>query len=570
MKRFLVISGIIVGVLLLVIIAVPLFINVDSFRPDLEKKLSAALNRQVHIGKLDASLLSGGASASDITIADDPAFNKDPFLKAASVKVGVQLMPLIFSKQLKVTSLTIQKPDITLLKNAAGKWNYSTLGATAEAQKTPQEPTGKATGKPAPEPSGKSTPDISVDKFEIAGGTVRIGHSSGHSAGKESIYQNVNLVAHNISATSAMPFTLSAGLPAGGTLNLEGQAGPLNPTDSSKSPLDAKITLKHADLAATGFVDPSSGVGGILDFDGQVKSDGHKLHSEGNAKAADLRVIKGGQPAKQPVALDYKSDYALDSDTGTINANLHTGNSVTNASGTLNAKGEDTLANLKIVGKNMAVNDVEGLLPAFGVVLPSGSSLQGGNINMDLNATGPLDRLVIDGPLKIEGTHLSGYNLGSKLGAIAAFSGNKSGTDTLIQTFSSALRVAPEGIKADNIVLDVPSLGMVTGNGVIAGDNSLDFKMLVKLSGAANNLLGSLTGASASAQSKGLPFLITGKTSNPVFRPALGGAVAGDLQNSLLQAVQGKGNKTDGQQNQKPNLQDALGGLLGKKKKPQQ
>jgi AsmA protein len=563
MKRLLVISGIIVGVLLLVIIAVPLFINVDSFRPDLEKKLSAALNRQVHIGKLDASLLSGGASASDITIADDPAFNKGPFLKAASVKVGVQLMPLIFSKQLKVTSLTIQKPDITLLKNAAGKWNYSTLGATA--QKSPSE-----SSKPAPEPSGKSTPDISVDKFEIAGGTVRVGHSSGHSAGKESVYQNVNLVAHNISATSAMPFTLSAGMPGGGTLNLEGQAGPLNPTDSAKSPLDAKIKLNHADLAATGFVDPSSGVGGILDFDGQVKSDGRKLHSEGKAKASDLRVVKGGQPAKQPVALDYKSDYALDSDTGTINANLHTGNSVTNASGTLSAKGEDTLANLKIVGKNMAVNDVEGLLPAFGVVLPSGASLQGGNINMDLNATGPLDRLVIDGPLKIEGTHLSGYNLGSKLGAIAAFTGNKSGTDTLIQTFSSALRVAPEGIKADNIVLDVPSLGIVTGNGVISGDNSLDFKMLVKLSGTANNLLGSLTGASASAQSKGLPFLIMGKTSNPVFRPAIGGAVAGDLQNSLLQAVQGnKGNKTDGQQ-QKPNLQDALGGLLGKKKKPQQ
>ncbi|MGZ4896747.1 MAG: AsmA family protein [Candidatus Angelobacter sp.] len=555
MKRLLVISGIVVGVLLLVIIAVPLFINVDSFRPDLEKKLSAALNRTVHIGKLDASLLSGGASASDITIADDPAFNKGPFLKASSVKVGVQLMPLIFSRQLKVTSLTVQKPDITLLKNAAGKWNYSTLGATAQAQKT------------APEPSGKA-PDISVEKFEIAGGTVRVGHSSGHAAGKESVYQNVNLVAHNISAQSAMPFTLSAGMPGGGTLNLEGQAGPLNPTDSAKSPLDARITLKHADLGATGFVDPSSGVGGILDFEGQVKSDGHKLHSEGNAKAADLRVIKGGQPAKQPIALDYKSDYALDSDTGMINANLHAGNSLTNASGTLSAKGEDTLANLKIVGKNMAVNDVTGLLPAFGVVLPAGASLQGGNVNMDLNATGPLDRLVITGPLNITGTHLSGYNLGSKLGAIAAFTGNKGSTDTLIQTFSSALRVAPEGIKADNIVLDVPSLGTVTGNGVIAGDNSLDFKMNVKLSGTANNLLGSLTGGAASAQSKGLPFLIQGKTSNPVFRPALGGAVAGNLQESLLQAVQGKGSKTDGQQ--KPDLKDALGGLLGKKKKPQQ
>jgi AsmA protein len=555
MKRLLVISGIVVGVLLLVIIAVPLFINVDSFRPDLEKKLSAALNRQVHIGKLDASILSGGASASDITIADDPAFNKDPFLKASSVKVGVQLMPLIFSKQLKVTSVTIQKPDITLLKNAAGKWNYSTLGATAQ--------------KTAPEPSGKA-PDVSVDKFEIAGGTVRVGHSSGHSAGKESVYQNVNLVAHNISAQSAMPFTLSASMPGGGAMTLEGQVGPLNPSDSAKSPLDAKITLKHTDLGATGFVNPSSGVGGILDFDGQVKSDGHKLHSEGTAKAAELRLVKGSQPAKQPINLDYKSDYALDSDTGTINANLHTGNSLTNATGTLSAKGEDTLANLKIVGKNMAVNDVAGLLPALGVVLPSGASLQGGNINMDLNASGPLDRLVVDGPLKIEGTHLSGYNLASKLGAIAAFTGNKGSTDTLIQTFSSALHVAPEGMKADNIILDVPSLGVVTGNGVIAGNNSLNFKMLVKLSGAANNLLGSLTSGGSSAASKGLPFLIEGTTSNPVFRPALGSAVTGNLQDSLLNAVQGnKGTKTDGQQ-QKPGLQDALGGLLNKKKKPQQ
>jgi len=556
MKRFLVIAAIVVGILLLIVIAVPLFINVDSFRPDLEKKISAALNRTVHIGKLDASLLSGGATASDITIEDDPAFNKGPFLKASSVKVGVQLMPLIFSKQLKVTSLTVQKPDITLLKNAAGKWNYSTIGAGPQQK--------------SPEPSGKSAPDVSVDKFEIADGTVRVGHSSGHAAGKESVYQNVNLVAHNISAHSAMPFTLSVAMPGGGKMDLDGQAGPLNPADSAKSPLDAKLTLKHVDLGATGFVDASSGIGGTLDFDGQVKSDGHKIHSEGKANAEGLRVVKGGQPAKQPVALDYKSDYSLDSENGNINANLHTGNSLTNASGTLNAKGEDTLANLKIVGKNMAVNDVQGLLPAFGVVMPSGATLQGGNINMDLTAEGPLDRLVINGPLNITGTHLTGYNLGSKLGALAAFSGNKSSTDTLIQTFSSALRVAPEGIKADNIVLDVPSLGTLTGNGVIAGDNSLDFKMLLKLSGGASNMLGSLTGLSGSAQSKGLPFLIEGKTSNPVFRPALGGAVAGGLQDSLLGAVGGNKGKTDAQGQQKPDLKDALGGLFGKKKKPQQ
>ena len=559
MKRFLIISGIIVAVLLLLVVLVPLFVNVDSFRPELEKKLSAALNRNVQIAKLDASILSGGASASDITIADDPAFNKGPFLRASSVKVGVELIPLIFSRQLKVTSITVQKPEITLLKNSAGKWNYSTLGAKKE--------------KNSADSSGKAAPEVSVGKFEIADGTVRVGRSSGHATGKESVYQNVNLVAKNISTSTAMPFTLSAALPSGGKLELEGQAGPLNPADSSKSPLDAKVTLKHVDLGTTGFVDPGSGLGGTLDFDGQVKSDGHRLHSEGKANAAGLRVVKGSQPAKQPVSVDYKSDYALDSETGNVNANLRTGNSVTNASGTLSAKGEDMLANLKIQGKDMPVNDVQGLLPAFGVMLPSGASLQGGVINMDLTAEGPLDRLIINGPLNISGTHLSGYNLTSKLGALAAFTGNKAGsTDTLIQTLSSGLRVAPDGIRADNIVLDVPSLGMLTGNGVIASDNSLDFKMLLKLSSTANNTLGSLTGLSASTASRGLPFLIQGKTSNPLFRPALGESVKGNLQDTLTQALQGnKGqNQNDAQGQQKPDLKGVLGGLLGKKKKPQQ
>jgi len=560
MKRLLIILGIIVAVLLLIVVLVPLFINVDNFRPDLEKKLSAALNREVKIGKLEASIFSGGASASQISIADDPAFNKGPFLTASSVKVGVELLPLIFHKQLKVTSITVQKPEITLLKNAAGKWNYSTVGASKQPARA--------------EPEGKSAPEVSVAKFEIVDGTVRVGRSSGHAAGKESVYQNVNLTARDISATTAMPYKLTAGLPANGKLELEGTAGPLNQTDSTKTPFDAKITLKHVDVAATGFVDPSSGVGGVIDFDGQAKSDGHHMHSEGKARAEGLKMVKGGQPARQPVALDYKSDYALDSESGSINANLHNGNSVTNASGTLSAKGEDTIANLKVQGRNMAVNDVTGLLPALGVVLPSGASLQGGAINLDLNAQGPLDRLVIDGPVKITETRLQGYNLASKLGALAAFTGGKAGsTDTLIQTFSSALRMSPEGLRADNIVLDVPSLGMLTGNGVIANDNSLDFKMLLKLQGGANSMLGSLTGISSGTQSKGLPFVITGTSSNPVFRPALGEGIKGDLQNSLMQAIGGsKGNNQNNAQgqDQKPNLKDALGGLLGgKKKKPQ-
>jgi AsmA protein len=553
MKRLLKIAGIVVGVLVLAALLVPLFINVDSFRPELEQKLSAALNRPVQIGKLSASIWSGGAAAENISIADDPAFNKGPFLQASSLKVGLRMIPLIFSRELRVTSITVQKPVIVLLRNSAGKWNYATVGATSPSSPAPAPKTGSSGSKPSGTPSsseaGSSTPEFSVDKFEIVNGEVKVGQTSGHA--KERDYQNVGLVARNISFTSAMPFTLTVATPGGGTIKLEGQAGPLDRQDASQTPFDASLNMSHIDLAATGFLDPSSGVAGTVDFDGKVTSDGHKLHSEGKATANGLKVVKGGSPTHEAVNLDYNSDYSLDSNTATVHAGLHTGNSTATAQGTIDAKGEEAIAHLKLVGKDMAVNDLAKLLPALGVVLPSGASLQGGTANVDMTAEGPLDRLVINGPVNISGAHLTGYNLASKLSALAAFTGANPGNDTLIQTASSALRVAPEGLKADNILLDVPSIGSLTGNGVIDSKNALNFQMMLKLANGAGNALGTLANfTGGSGQNAGIPFLIEGTSSNPVFRPNLN--IKNNLKNQLL-----------GSQNGGNQPQQGLGGLLG-------
>jgi len=68
---------------------------------------------------------------------------------------------------------------------------------------------------------------------------------------------------------------------------------------------------------------------------------------------------------------------------------------------------------------------------------------------------------------------------------MAALAGVRPSSDTLIQTFNAAMRVAPEGIRADNIFLDVPSIGQLTGNGVISPNNALNFKMALKLASGA-------------------------------------------------------------------------------------
>ena len=96
----------------MLLIALPFLIDVNSFRPKIESEASSALGREVKLGDLSLSILSGSVGIEDIRIADDPAFSKSPFITAKSLKVGVELMPLIFSKQLNVTKIALNEPQI--------------------------------------------------------------------------------------------------------------------------------------------------------------------------------------------------------------------------------------------------------------------------------------------------------------------------------------------------------------------------------------------------------------------------------------------------------------------------
>ncbi len=151
MKRFLKIAAIVIAVLVVIAIALPFVIDANTFRPKLEAELTDALGRQVKVGNLSLSLLSGGVTADNISIADDPQFSKAPFVQAKSLKVGVEMIPLIFSRTLNVTELTLDQPQISLVKSENGeKWNFSSLGG-----KNPSAPThtGGSAEKSAPKTS---------------------------------------------------------------------------------------------------------------------------------------------------------------------------------------------------------------------------------------------------------------------------------------------------------------------------------------------------------------------------------------------------------------------------------
>src|SRR5262249_33733342 len=96
-KRWLRIAGIVFAILVVLLIALPFFIDVNSFRPKIESEATNALGRPVKLGNLSLSILSGTVGVDNISIADDPTFSKSAFVTAKSLDVGVELMPLIFS-----------------------------------------------------------------------------------------------------------------------------------------------------------------------------------------------------------------------------------------------------------------------------------------------------------------------------------------------------------------------------------------------------------------------------------------------------------------------------------------
>jgi len=528
MNRTLPIAAVVVVVFILLLVLVPFLIPVDKFRPTIEEKVSEALGRPVQLGGLNLSLVTGSLSAENLSIGDDPRFSTSPFLTAKSLKVGVEILPLIFSKTLHVTGITIVNPEVVLIYNSAGQWNYATLGAarkSAEAQAAQASPSSAA---------------LSVQKFKLKDGRITVGSTADQ---KRNAYDHLNAVARNFSATSSFPVTVTADLPLGGKFKLDGTAGPIDQTDASLTPVDAKLDITGLDLASTGFVDSRAGLGGFLDLSANLSSQNGEAETKGDAKISKALFISGGSSAGVPVTVDFDTKYNLQKGTGVLEpSTLKIGSAAAHLNGTYETTGEITVVNVKLDAKDMPARDLEAFLPALGILLPKGTSLQAGTLNADLNLAGPLSKLITTGDVGLFNGKLAGFDLGSRMSGIASLAGIKSGKDLDIQKLTTSLRMARDGLKAENFVAVVPAVGNLTGAGTVDSRNNLDFKMAATLTGVLGDVtspVSSVGGLARKAAGGGcksgttVPFQIKGTTADPKFIPDVGGFAAGMFKSQL-------------------------------------
>jgi AsmA protein len=531
----------VVVLLLLAVLLVPLFVNANTFRSTLETQLSDALGRKVTLGNLSFSVFSGGLVADNISIADDPAFSSKPFLQAKSLHIGVEVAPLLFHRQLLVTSFVADSPSINLVHNAQGTWNFSDMGRNAgsRTQNTQKE---------------SALPNFTVGEIKVVNGTAVV--SDVPLTGTPFTYSNLNLSASDFSFAKSFPFDLSASLPGGGLLDAKGNAGPVNQKDASDTPLNA-THLKHFDPVAAGVIQANQGVSMLADVTAQVTSDGQTLTSNGTVNAARLQLVANGSPTPNPVNISYTVNHNLDARSGQINdLSINTGGVALHVKGTYAMTGPQVTLALQLAAPNLPINQVEALLPAAGVRLPSGSSLQGGTLTANLAITGLATAPTISGPIEVDNTKLAGFDLSSKIGGLKPASGSQGGTE--LQTVRANVNSSSQGTRIDNLYASVPQLGTATGAGTVSPQGALNFQVVAKINASSGALAGltSVGGgvlgqAVSTAAANGIPVHIAGTTTNPVIQADLNQLLQKNAGNMLKQQILGSGNK-------QPNASDVL------------
>ena len=256
--------------------------------------------------------------------------------------------------------------------------------------------------------------DLSVKVVKITGGRFSLGKTGGHA--RPLVLEDVNLEVHDFSPAGAFPFTFATKVAGGGAIKLEGTAGPLDALDVAESPLTATFNVDNLDLKGAGILQSAPAIAGLIGLQAALESNGKSAHIQGKMKADKLKLAKDGTPASRAVEFAFTLDHDLRRRSGQLHqGEIKIGSAPASLTGSYADEGETTAIKMKLDGPKMPVPDLAAMLPAMGIVLPNGASLEGGTVSIKLAMEGPLERLVTSGTLSIDNTKLAGFDMGKKM-----------------------------------------------------------------------------------------------------------------------------------------------------------
>jgi AsmA protein len=262
MKSTLKWGALIVGCLAVIIIAalliIPMFVDVQKYKPILESKVVEATGRSFSVGDdLKLSLFPwAGISFSDLQLGNPTGFAEKEFVKVKSFEVRVKLLPLI-SKEIQIKRFVVDEPQIVLVKNKNGRGNW---------EQPKQQQKGTATKIPAAADSPAGIGGLPISALTVGNFSIKNGSALwiDHSTNTRKEVQDISLILKDVSLDRPVQIKFSAELDKK-PLTLEGTVGPVGSGfEKGVVPLDLSLkALKQLAMQLKGNLENPATTPGV-------------------------------------------------------------------------------------------------------------------------------------------------------------------------------------------------------------------------------------------------------------------------------------------------------------------
>jgi AsmA protein len=529
-------------VLLLVVLAVPYFLNVDRYRDTIADAIAKQTGRKVTLGPIHARLFPGaGVTVADLHIGNPSGFPVGDLLGADEIGVNVALAPLLHGT-IHVNSVDIVRPKLTILTDSGGKNNYTFASSDSTAAPA------------APAKSGDSSSSMTLDQIDsinLTGAEIVVGSVIKGAAAPLADTKGINITLHNFAVSPMRMHDWQAESNLSSvTLALSGWKDPIafhtGKFTLSGGKLDAQFV---ADLATAADI---KGTVNVPDFEhpqvnfemSSSQLDIDKLLAVAGSGPSD----SSSMPSKPAVPPAGKSElvarghiniekittkpYAVGP--ANVEIRVYTDRaelwpiSIGMYGGTLQLSSRvDRVTDPARFTANVQMRnlDVAKVLD----VSPAARGKMGGTGELDLQLLGALSdawkkTLSGTGKFAVRNGHLPGVNLAGAAESVLKMAG--AGGDTPFTVLEGDLTIADQRVASKQIHLD-SSAGIVDLRGSLGLDSTLDYQGSVTVNpaaamgkGAVGSVVGGLIGSRVGKIT--VPLALAGTIESPKVRPGNG------------------------------------------------
>ena len=265
------------------------YLPLTPFKSGVEAKLSEVMGRKVTIDSLHLNLTNGPSFAiSGMTAMESHAFGDGILLKSDDVRAGFDIVEFLRTRRIVLKSLTMNSPQIRLVKNGDGLWNWTTLGRQS-AQQTGASAIALRTANALSTICTLISSDLVATKLRevrIENAFVKLIDTNLPGA-KETLYKNITLNATLAPTSADSP---------GGSSDIKGELTARSEDDGEAEPLKATLPfdLRIERQGASAFsVSGSVGNGPFETRNLSVESfamDGRIVSAPGTTLTGDGRI----------------------------------------------------------------------------------------------------------------------------------------------------------------------------------------------------------------------------------------------------------------------------------------